>query len=218
MPEKAPIFEKVYQDYVAAVGSLDLPSLAPMLGATMNGDELEVKLFDQIFAVSGAGVRGPDGERPNHSTSVVLAKYLLTCPDREPVDAEWVTYKDFKDALPYAEGFENTVHKPLVEFFSGRLAGLRESCEQLSAVPLDMEVNADLAVRCEGLPKIPLALVFYDEDEDFPAGCSVLFQRSAASYLDMECIAILGALFRVRLIEKAQTGPAPESEKFLHAF
>jgi hypothetical protein len=40
------------------------------------------------------------------------------------------------------------------------------------------------------LPRISLLLLFNDGDEEFPAKCTVLFQRHAEYYLDPECLAI----------------------------
>jgi hypothetical protein len=37
-------------------------------------------------------------------------------------------------------------------------------------------------------------LLFNDADEDFPASCSVLYERRAERYLDMECLAMLGMM------------------------
>jgi hypothetical protein len=39
-------------------------------------------------------------------------------------------------------------------------------------------------------------------DEDFPADCSLLFEKQAASYLDMECLAMIGMVLAQRLAGK----------------
>jgi hypothetical protein len=39
-----------------------------------------------------------------------------------------------------------------------------------------------------------MLLLFNDADEEFPADCKVLFEKRAESYLDMECVAIIGML------------------------
>jgi len=35
-------------------------------------------------------------------------------------------------------------------------------------------------------------MLFNDQDEDFPARCSLLFEKRAERYLDMECLAMMG--------------------------
>jgi hypothetical protein len=54
------------------------------------------------------------------------------------------------------------------------------------------EISADLVMKFDALPKVPVLLVFNDRDEDFPAHCSLLFERRAEKFLDMECLAMAG--------------------------
>jgi len=50
--------------------------------------------------------------------------------------------------------------------------------------------------------KSPIVL-FNDADDEFPADCKVLFERSAEHYLDMECLAITGSFLAGNLINAA---------------
>ena len=60
-----------------------------------------------------------------------------------------------------------------------------------------IEARYDLAARFAALPKISVLLLFNDADEDFPPASSVLFEACTETYLDAECIAMLGSrLFR----------------------
>jgi hypothetical protein len=49
------------------------------------------------------------------------------------------------------------------------------------------------------LPKIKLLLLFNDSDDEFPASCSVLFQKQAEEYLDPESLIMIGIAFTNRL-------------------
>jgi hypothetical protein len=57
-------------------------------------------------------------------------------------------------------------------------------------------------MQVPALPRVPLFIVFYDADAEFPATCSVLFERRADVYLDMESLGVLGARFVDRLVRK----------------
>jgi hypothetical protein len=52
-------------------------------------------------------------------------------------------------------------------------------------------------------------LLFNDADEEFPARCTVLFEKRAEHYLDMECLAMVG----MRLFEYLKTGAKSDSDK-----
>jgi len=49
-----------------------------------------------------------------------------------------------------------------------------------------------------------LLLLFNDKDDEFPAQGSVLFEKRAEKFLDMECLAMVGMLFFEYL--KAEAG------------
>jgi hypothetical protein len=53
----------------------------------------------------------------------------------------------------------------------------------------------DLSRRFDALPKVPLLLLFNDKDDEFPAQCSILFEKRTEKFLDMECLAMVGMLF-----------------------
>ena len=53
----------------------------------------------------------------------------------------------------------------------------------------------------QGIWEMPMLLVFYDKDAEFPASCKVLFDKSAPTWLDMECLAVLGWILADLLIK-----------------
>ena len=63
--------------------------------------------------------------------------------------------------------------------------------------------TADLAYqikyRFQGLPRVPVYLLFNDAEEGFAAQCTLLFEKSVASFLDMESVAMLGGALVRRL-------------------
>ena len=113
----------------------------------------------------------------------------------EPLEGNWVSYKDFKDAAPLIHAFYNTVTHPIAETFSGRLKELEKAAKRIGGdTPADT-FSYDLSLRFDALPKVPILLLFNDKDDEFPAQCSVLFEKRAEKFLDMECLAMVGMLF-----------------------
>ena len=192
MTAKLSIFEETYKNYLAQVGGLDLRSIAGRLGIAMVGGDVGIPFFGRLFLVSSRGVFDLEGREPVFAVRVVLCRYLLLAPKIIPSGDEWVSYKDFKDAAPFVGGFVNNTERALVKYFSGRLDRLKESCIRLGAQKADLDLSYQVVVRFEALPHIPLLLLFNDEDEEFPPQGTLLFQKKAAGYLDMECLAIIG--------------------------
>lgn len=201
--KQAEVFEDIYRNYLAQVADLDLNRIKDRLGIEVKNQTAIISFFGKIYRISPEGIVDEQGERPSHSVSVILCQYLLLCPEKDPVETEWVTYKDFKDAGPFAAGFSINAEKLISRTFSSRLSQLADLAGSLTGRPARVEVSCDLALQFQALPKIPLLLLFNDRDEDFPADCSLLFQKMAEDYLDMECLAIAGMALASWLKAKA---------------
>jgi putative pyruvate formate lyase activating enzyme len=204
MSEKAPIFEETLRNYLAQVAQIDPAGIAETLAISVARDEAVIHFLGKTYRVSPAGVQDESGKEPLHAVSIVLCRYLILAPSEFPRGGEdWVSYKDFKDAAPFVGGFVNNSERALARYFSGRLDQLRKAAADLGAVPPPLELAYQFAGLLQALPRIPLLLLFNDEDEDFPAQCTLLFQRRAEKFLDMECLAIIGWLLADSLAEKA---------------
>lgn len=198
--KQAPVFDEIYKNYIDAVAAVDLSSVGSRLGIEVSGDTAIIPFYGIPHRVSGKGVTNAQGERPIHAVSVILCKYLLLCPDEVPPrSSEWVKYNNFKDAAPFVSGFRNTAEQPISKMFSERLGDLKNACAALGGMPADAPFSCDLAVRFPALPNLNLLLLFIDKDEEFPADCSILFEKQSDAYLDMECLAMLGMVLAVWL-------------------
>ena len=71
---------------------------------------------------------------------------------------------------------------------------LEAACRRIHGEPPAASFSYDLCMQFNALPKVPVLMLFNDADAEFPAQCSVLFERRAEHYLDMECLAMVGML------------------------
>ena len=191
--KQAPVFDEIYKQYLADVSAIDLKLTASSLGITVDGDEAIIPFYGIPHRVSGMGVMNKEGKRPIHAVSVILFKYLLLCPEQAPPTAgEWFKYHSFPDAAPYAQGFRNTAEQPISRAFTGKVDDLKRACMALGGQPGEAPFSCDLSISFPALPKVNLLMLFNDQDEEFSAECSILFEKHADAYLDMECLAMLG--------------------------
>lgn len=207
--QQAKIFEKIYQDYLDKGMKLDMYRAKDRLGIKLDGNEAVVPFYGKLYRISDKGIVDQNGIRPNHSVSVVICKYLLMCPENEPTGSEWVTYKDFKDATPFAGGFFNNAEKPIAKHFAGRMTELERAIKALGGKPTEMDAAVQLAAVFEAFPKLPILLLFNDQDDEFPAHCSLLFEQRADKYLDMECLAITGLILTEWMTKHKQDNGQP---------
>jgi len=133
------------------------------------------------------------GRKARFNACIVLFKYILMCPDSPPEVGEWTAYRDFKNAAPLIHYFAANAENAVAKTFSGRIDALRQAAESLKGRAPVEALSYDLALSFDALPRVPLLMLFNDAEEGFEARCSILFRRSVESYLDMECLGILGA-------------------------
>ncbi len=206
MKQQAEIFEKIYQDYLFQLKSLDFENISLKAGLKNSDDALMIPFFGESYRVSSQGILNAAGARPSHIISVILCKYLLLYPEKEPKKQEWVSYKDFKDTAPFAEGFLNNVERPIARHFSGKADALRKTCKASGGKPPDIKLSYEVSAEFDALPKLPVLLLFNDADDDFPADCKVLFKGDAEKYLDPECLAMVGMCLSESLKKGLQKG------------
>lgn len=192
MIQEQTIFEKTYNDYLAQVNALDIVSRMDRLGLGMKAGTVMVPLFDQIFSLTGNGLSDAAGRRPDFSVCVILFKYFLLCPESPHPEGDWVSYRGLKDSGPLTRYFENDVERAIADCFGRSASVFLSAGEMMRGYAPGLKANCDAALRFDALPRVPLVVQLNEADADFPAACTVLFERRAEYYLDAECLAMLG--------------------------
>ena len=196
MEPQATVFEKYYIDYLKQLESLDFDAMALKLGGQVKknfqGKCLRVSLLGQSYDISPRGITDLSGKKPRYDICIILCRHLLMCQAMLPHARQWVAFRDLRDSGPLVVYFRDNVEQAIVRVFAGKIDQLKQGMAFLNGYPPDLDVRYDLAMQVDGLPKIPMVLLFNDADESFPAECSLLFEKHVETYLDAECIAMLG--------------------------
>ena len=186
------VFKQTYRYYLSRIREISLPSLADTLGAEAAGDKLKIPFLGEKYTVSGEAINDSAGAMPPYDICVILSKYILMCPDALPGQGDWVNFRDLKEAGPLTKFFANDVEHAIAKYFSGRSADLKNAAHLSDGYRPELDINSDIAAQFNALPRIPMLLLCNDADEEFPASCSVLFRSSVETFLDAECIAMMG--------------------------
>ncbi|MDY6905875.1 MAG: DUF3786 domain-containing protein [Thermodesulfobacteriota bacterium] len=193
------VFKETYQYYLDRIQALDLAGLAAPLGVDVSGGEVAVKLFEMVFRISGRGIVDATEKRAPFEVCIMLANYLLQCPDETPSATDWVTYAGLKDSGPLTVFFKQEVERAIASAFAGKVDALKHAGHAIGGRVAETDIACDLAMQFPALPKVLLMLLFNDKDEEFSATSTVLFEQRAESYLDPECLAMLGRYLFTKL-------------------
>jgi hypothetical protein len=204
MNSEETVFQKSYANYLEQLDTLDFESVAPKLGGKSDGKSVTIPFFGSGYRMSSEGIAGPSGETPSYDICVILCNYLLRCPGDSPSDKEWASFRDLRDSGPLVTYFTNEVEGAATLFFSGKVQGLKQAGTLLGGNRPELDAEYDVAMQFNALPMIPVLMLFNDTDNEFPASCSVLFERQVEAYLDAECIAMLGRQLFVHLKKSSE--------------
>ncbi|MBW2623688.1 MAG: DUF3786 domain-containing protein, partial [Deltaproteobacteria bacterium] len=191
--EKPTNYEEVYSGLVERLGEVDFSHSTAHLGVVDNGNESwGLQIFARDCLIDRKGIRERTAGPLDFKIRIVAAHYLLHGGQGE-TSGEWVAYRDFKDGAFFHPSFAQSVEQEMARLFSGRMPGLEKAGKAVGGKPLD-GLGGDICLRFDAFPFIPLALIFYDADDEFPSSARVLFDSSAPLFLDMECLAVLGMI------------------------
>jgi hypothetical protein len=144
-------------------------------------------------------VAGPDGPA-GYEATLVCVQYLLTARD-EPASGEVV----LATSLPYGEFFFRGPH-PMptdkVETALGESVALfRAAAEALDGRGVDM---GDAGFEFAALPRLPITVVLWAADDEFPARAQFLFDRTAHLHLPLDALWVLSRILAKRLVSTAR--------------
>ena len=176
---------------------------AAQAGCGLLSSGVTVPFFGRPHLVTHPGGDVSAGGAPVHvAVSILLLHYLLRA-DGLPPAGEWLAFRELPDGLFYAATFAQRAEVPLAQAFGAGSGGgdgvsrLHAAAAAAGGLPLDL---ADAAFAFQPLPRLALAVLVWDGDEEFPAQASVVFDAAAGHYLPAEDLAGLGGLLARRLI------------------
>lgn len=110
--------------------------------------------------------------------------YLIQAKHMQPI-GDWISEKD----MPGGEGFFRGPHTLPVDFITKRVQDdvsvFDSICRKLGGTPLDMAYRA---YRFEITPTMPVAVLFWLGDEDFPSEAKLLFDRTMIDQLPLDIV------------------------------
>ncbi len=92
---EATVFEAHYTEYCRQITELDFSSIKDILGIEIRDQEAIVPFLGEEYIVSNKGIADKFGNLPDYMVCVILAKYLLLCPDAPVANKEGSALKDF---------------------------------------------------------------------------------------------------------------------------
>lgn len=107
---------------------------------------------------------------------------------RTPLLDKWIDFREVPEGNNYYSVFEGRIHKYFLQVFGEKPHTFLEAAQGLGGKKADL---AEFSAIIPVLPRISVALILYESDEEFPPSCKVLFNRSVKDYLSTEDLVIV---------------------------
>ena len=177
-------------------------AVARLAGATIVGGKKEGAVIslsflnrktDIVWGDFRMGFEGRDEEVPIQQ-QILLLHYLhgAGASGVAPTSEEWISFQEVPDGRFYIDAFQRRAKVPLIQAFGPNPEHLaRVASELFDATAFD---RGDFSVVLQALPLVPVALVLWKGDEEFPPDGNILFDRSICRLLSAEDIAWLAGM------------------------
>lgn len=150
--------------------------------------QYSVAVWDDHYLIDPAGscmdrIAG-NGPPAHEYFDLFVIYYLLRAGDTAPT-GEWVSEKDLPGGATFFRGPHQVPTDSICKRFDNDLQGFKACCANLGGTPLAM---ADAAFRFTITPDIPIAVLYWLGDEDFPAEAKILYDKSIIKLLSLDII------------------------------
>ncbi|MBN1847242.1 MAG: DUF3786 domain-containing protein [Deltaproteobacteria bacterium] len=111
---------------------------------------------------------------------------------------EWISFQDVPEGRFYMDAFTRRAKDPLIKGFGHQPERMVELASKIYNISsLDY---GDFSVIVNALPLVPVALVMWEGDDEFPPEGNILFDRNISGILSAEDIAWLAGMVVYPLI------------------
>jgi hypothetical protein len=177
----------------------DKLKLARNTGAEYFNNRFSLDMWNKSVIIADDDFIAMDSENGmpcDDLTQAMLAYYFYTS-DGTPVSGEWISFRELDDGQFYASAFQGYTGDRLAAVFGEDIESLSLAANRVNG---RAQSFGNAAFYFQALPRVPVAVVCWLGDEDFPTSFRILFDNSIKHHLPTDACAILGSMLVHKLI------------------
>jgi len=190
---------------VEALLKSDLQQRAALSGGRLEpgpGREVRMRLRylgrDLLLCFPRGTIDAEEGQELIPLREQILILHYLERASETSVAGRWISFCEVPGGIFYHPVFLKRCKSPLVKFFSDGPENLESVAAEMGGEPLDF---GDEGAKIQVLPFVPLGLIVWRGDGEFPAEGNLLFDASVGEYLSVEDIVTLAETVVWKLIK-----------------
>jgi hypothetical protein len=190
--------------------SMAIEDLPPRIGGELIVHEgataLSLPYFNHTIVILPDRILARDGTELNMWEQVFVYNHMAQNGSSLP-SGDWKGFAEFPNTVSKVKSMIAHVEKPLIDAFKGDAGRLIRVSKKLGGIDKTEEFgSADAAMLFHPLPRVPVMLMFWDEEgsDGLGAELKLLFDKTATEHLDIESILFLSERLRQLLCEETQ--------------
>jgi hypothetical protein len=138
----------------------------------------------------------------------ILILHYLTLAKGIPIANKLIAFKELPEGANYFPTFSKRAIEPLINHFGQQPSLLIEAAGKLGAHKVDY---GDAAVTINAFSRVPVTLVLWQGDEEFPPRGNILFDATISDYLSTYDITVLCENITWKLVKLLREGSGHSS-------
>lgn len=180
--------EELIRSLRLKIKDLDLSAITEDLGGAYRDGRLFMTCLGREFEIFPGG----DIQSQGHITpwiKILLLHYINTHGKAE-LSGKWIAFSELRSGMVKASSFLREAEDPIKELFEGSLDRTSAAITRLGAKQSG-DFPTPQAWTLFLLPKVPVAILYWPEEDEFPAKVKILFDQTADKFLDVESLMFL---------------------------
>jgi hypothetical protein len=191
---------------VESLAKTDFIQLQQRAGFTRNSSDtaMVVPFLNRVFRIELPSFEFTDVDNESKDVPIqeqVLILHYLKAETFPSPTGRWVSYREIPGATFYHSAFLSRAVNPLKNVLGRNIEGFKKAAEKLQGKKSD---TGDAAYEFYPFPKIPLMIIIWKGDEEFPPEANIVFDESIGGILSPEDIAWMAGMLVYRLIGLSQ--------------
>ncbi len=193
-------YEKAYLESLLEFSKKDPALMAELAGGVCpDGEIIETSYLGQLCSVThpGGKIQHPAWQELRHEEQILVLQYLARASGL-PCRSSWLSFLDLPGGPHHFVPFQRAAIFPLAKAFANQPHLFLPAAKALGGVQIDL---GHVGVVLPVFPHLPLAMLLWKGDDEFPAAADILFDAVAQTYLPTASLYVLGIEAAKRLIE-----------------
>jgi len=163
-----------------------------------------IRYLDQLYKIIFPDIEVSlvDSEEEVTLREKILILHYFTSAKGTPPTNRLITFQDLPAGTVYYPTFLKRTSKPLTEYFGKDPSLLVNAAEKLGSNKVDY---GDAAVTINAFSHVPITIVLWEGDDEFPPEGSILFDAGITDYLSTEDVIVLCEIITWKLIRYSRS-------------